>query len=103
MDVCHDAIPCDLIEIVHAYGVEMDDFRIIVDEEGALYDDAVVNPIVSWIYGYKRHGQCIYGNAVIVKEVITQEGPDLEMLTKDEADLVSDWLKANFVGKFKVA
>ena len=42
--------------------------------------------IGSYLYGMHKHGEPIVGNAVIVKEVYTDDGVEWAWLTEEEAD-----------------
>lgn len=62
------------------------DFVMLVDESGAL-KGLPMNPTGSELYGWRRHGERIYGDILIAKEVRTPEGDyDIAGLTEDEAD-----------------
>lgn len=41
--------------------------------------------MASYLYGTQDHGSPIVGPAVILKEVMTDDGPDLAFLDQDEA------------------
>ena len=63
-----------------------------VDEEGLFKETPFINPFASWLYGYQKHGNPIVGKALILKEVMTDDGMDSELLDDDEADLLIAWL-----------
>ena len=80
---CYRNISCDCIEIVRPTELP-DPYVMIVDENGRLRD-LPVNPVASILYGVVRHGETIVGTALIMKEAMTDDGPDIVSL--DDADL----------------
>ena len=66
-------IGCEWIEIVRPRNSK---YVLIVDEEGLLKDNKM-NPHASAIYGFLKHGQPIAGDALILKEEMGDEGPEL--------------------------
>ena len=48
------------------------------------------------MYGTHEHGEPIVGDIMIVKQVMTTEGPDFDGMPADEADVIAEWLLANF-------
>lgn len=87
------AINAEMFEIVRPVAfAEMDhpEFVLLVDESGALKDDRVMNPCASELYGWRRHGVRIYGDALVAKEVRTPDGDyDLAGLDDDDIDTVT--------------
>lgn len=65
------------IEVVHPRGLE-DPFCFICNEEGLLWD-LPLNAIGSLWYGHP-----IVGNIVVMKEGMTDDGPDIVGLTDEE-------------------
>ena len=61
-------------------------FAIAVDEIG-LYKDLPVNPIGSWLYQTDIHGHPIVGDLLILKDIMTNDGPDISWL--DESDILA--------------
>lgn len=70
------------IEVVHPRGLKHP-LCFICNEEG-LIRDLPLNPLGSLWYGTLEHGCPIAGNIVVMKEGITEEGPDIVGLTEDE-------------------
>lgn len=70
------------IEVVHPRGLE-DPFCFICNEEGLL-KGLPLNPIGCVWYRTFEHGHPIVGNIVVMKEGITEEGPDIVGLMPDE-------------------
>ena len=83
MDALRETVGCEWIEIVHPVGLT-EPYLMVVDEEGLLKDRPALNVIASYLYGTHEHGQPIVGNAVIIKEVETDEGAELAWLTEEE-------------------
>lgn len=70
------------IEVVHPIGLK-DPLCFICNEEGLL-EGLPLNPIGCVWYGTARHGHPIVGNIVVMKEGITDDGPDIIGLTDEE-------------------
>lgn len=83
-------IGCDWIEIVRPVGNDgrKKNFVLIVDEEGLLKSESHWNPLASYMYGFTRHGSPIVGDALIMREIYSDEGPELAGYTESEA---RDW------------
>lgn len=62
-------------------------YVMLVNEEGLL-KNMDLNPLACWLYGTQEHGSPIVGPAVIVKEVMTDDGPDLAPLEVEDLDSV---------------
>lgn len=58
-------------------------FLMLVNEEGLLYN-MDLNPAACWLYGSEKHGAPIVGPAVICKQIWTDDGPDIGLLTKED-------------------
>lgn len=74
------------IEVVHPRGLE-DPFCFICNEEGLLRD-LPLNAIGSLWYGTLQHGHPIAGNIVVMKDGITEEGPDIVGLMPEEIEKI---------------
>ena len=85
-----EMIAAEIVEVVRPVAfAEMDrpDFVLLIDESGALKDDRKMNPCASELYGWRRHGVKIYGDVLVAKEVVNEDGEiDISGLTEDEAD-----------------
>lgn len=53
---------------------EGESVSMLVDEEGLLKDDVIVNPIGSYLYETDKHGQIIAGDILFVGEQIAGDG-----------------------------
>lgn len=58
-------------------------FLMLVNEEGLLRN-MDLNPAACWLYGSEKHGAPIVGPAVICKQIRTDDGPDIGLLTKED-------------------
>ncbi|MDO4301817.1 MAG: hypothetical protein Q4D26_10550 [Clostridia bacterium] len=78
---------CELVERVHPKRLyeklkfscqptmnEGESVSMLVDEEGLLKDDVIVNPIGSFLYETDKHGYIIAGNILFVGEQIAGDG-----------------------------
>lgn len=70
------------IEVVHPNRPQRP-FTMIVNEEGLLMQ-LPTNPIGSVLYETDKHGSPIVGDVVILKDILTDEGPDIGGLTDAE-------------------
>ena len=93
VEVSIDKVPemlgAGMFEIVHPVKFEdegRDDLVLLVDESGATKENAVMNPCASELYGWRRHGAKIYGDALIAKEIETDDGTALTGLDEDDID-----------------
>jgi len=82
LDFAYDAIGCDCIEAVHPVHLPKP-YVMIVDESGML-NRRPVNPIGSALYGTNIHGWPIVGPALIMKEAMTIDGPDIVTLKEQD-------------------
>ena len=71
------------IEIVYPKNVERP-YLMVVNEEGRLRN-MKINPVASYLYGTQDHGEPIVGPALILKQIMTDDGPDIGFLTQEEA------------------
>ena len=84
LNFCYKAINCDTIEIVHPNRLPHP-YCMIVDEEGLL-KDLPLNPMASVLYETDIHGQPIVGTAIIMKEAMTEDGPDIVSLDAEDLE-----------------
>ena len=61
---------------------------MIVDEEGLFKAKPVVNFFASWLYETHKHGHPIVGNVLIMKMIVTDDGPDVGGMEKGEAEII---------------
>jgi len=97
IDFCEKEIGCDVIEIVHPTRLRAP-YAIVIDDCGSVHE-LPVNPIASWLYGMDAHGCPILGPALLVKDVMTDSGPDVTLLDADDVKIVAELLMrlgANF-------
>lgn len=82
-DFCTAEIGCSIPE--HVYPMRLPrPYAMIIDESG-LIKNLPVNSIGSLLYGTDQHGAPICGPALILKDVITCDGPTTVSL--DESDI----------------
>lgn len=94
LDQAYEMIDCRLIDVVYANGLP-EPYVMVVDDEGLLVDEPRLNVIGSILYGMREHGQPIVGNAIIMKDVMTEDGKCLGWLTnKDVAKVLNIITKA---------
>ena len=77
-------IGCDIVEVVRARMLKKP-YIMIVDEEGLMKLDTKVNALASVLYGALEHGNPIVGNAVILREEVTEDGGEFQLMTGKEA------------------
>jgi len=88
MDALREMIGCEHLEVVRPNGLP-EGYVMIVDEEGLLKGQPKLNVYGSYLYEMHKHGHPIVGNAVIVSEELTDDGPSLRWLYFGEADLIN--------------
>ena len=88
-------IGCSYFENVYPRGLK-EPYMMIVDEEGLLKDKPVLNFYASWLYETHKHGHPIVGNALIMKQVFTEDGPDVGGMEKDEAEALQRKAHSDF-------
>lgn len=71
---------------------EGESVAMIVDEEGLLKDEIVVNPIGSYLYEIDKHGCPIVGNILFVGEQISSDGILLCGLSDTNFTKLKYWL-----------
>ena len=94
---CLQSIVGGYIEIVRPRGLPHP-FCMIVDEEGRLKQKAL-NEIGSALYQVSLHKEPIVGDIAIIKEVETEEGPDLSGLDESDVAYVLKIIETQCVGK----
>ncbi len=88
-----DAMGWRMTEHVNAWGLAAP-YCILIDEEGRIKEEAPkINWIASFWYGANVHGQPICGDIVIMKDIMTNDGPDIGGLTEDEARNLVDMIR----------
>lgn len=80
------AIGCNCIDIVHAVNLP-EPYCLVVDDEGLLVDEPVINPVASYLYGMRDHGQPLCGDVLIMKDKYTDDG--IETVGLEREDLVA--------------
>lgn len=100
---CCRAIGCGTIDIVSA-GRLNKKFCMVVDDEGLFAAEPALNVLASYFYGMCEHGQPIVGNAVLLRNVKTDEGMDTGWFTKAQADKIAaaiyseaPWIQHNLI------
>lgn len=95
---CYRVIKCDTIDIVHAEGLRRP-YCLVVDDEGLLVDEPVINLYASHMYGAHKHGQAIAGRAVIMKDEIADADGSIDTvwLTLSEALRLKEEIQSNML------
>lgn len=83
----YDNIGCSCIDIVQPMGLT-EEYCMIVDDEALLKESPIINPIASFLYGVRRHGQPICGHVLIGKNLWTDDGLETVGMTETEIDRV---------------
>jgi len=89
-----EQIGTDIIQTVYARGLK-EPYFFLCDEEGRLKDNPTINFLGSWLYETQDHGEPIVGDIMIVKQEMTDEGPDIGGMSESEAEVLAEWLKQN--------
>lgn len=84
-------IGCDWIENVYPRGLK-EPYMMVVDEEARLKERPVINFLASWLYEAHMHGSPICGNCLIMQQVDTDEGPDIDGIPQIEAEILAKYL-----------
>lgn len=88
-----DAMGWRMTEHVNAWGLAAP-YCLLIDEEGHIKEEVPeINWIASFWYGANVHGNPIVGDVVIMKNVMTNGGPDIAGLTEEEADDLAELVK----------
>lgn len=90
-----EQIGCEYFENVYPRGLE-EPYMMIVDEQGLFKEKPVVNFYASWLYETHKHGQPIVGDVLIMKQVITDDGPDIDGMEKAEAESIQQTAHSRF-------
>lgn len=87
-DALAKLIDCDWIQIVRPRNSK---YVLVVDEEGKLKENSI-NPHASVMYGYLKHKEPIVGKALLMREVLTENGYELTGLedAKEIKDILDD-------------
>ena len=92
LDYFYKEIKCKCIDIVNPYALKdyepLKDLCLVVDDEGLLKEEPKVNPIASLLYGVDKHGQGIFGDALVCKNIYTEDGIETGSLTIEEVQLL---------------
>ena len=89
---CVGEIGCDYMEIVHPVYLP-EGYVMVVDEEGLLKENPIVNPVASMAYGTLEHGEPIVGDVLVMKEVEGPDGGELVGLDEEEVRVMKDYLE----------
>lgn len=84
-------IGAEIIQTVYARGLK-EPYFFLCDEEGLLKEKPTINFLGSWLYETQDHGEPIVGDIMIVKEEMSDEGPDIGGMNETEAEVVAEWL-----------
>ena len=88
-------IGASIFQPVYPKGLK-EPYLFLCDEEGLLKDRPVINFLGSWMYGTQEHGEPIVGDIMIVKQVMTPDGPSFDGMPESEADVIAEWLLEHF-------
>ena len=88
-------IGCSMITFVSCYALNdiegLENLSMILDDEALLQETPPpVNVIASMLYGYRQHGQALFGHAILVD--IDPETGETKSLTSEQVTAVLDWL-----------
>lgn len=88
---CIDIVrPHGLEEVAETYGLKslLGKFSLVVDDEALLKEKPQLNVIASLLYGVDKHGQPLFGDVMVVKDEVTEEGIDSVGMSDGEAMLL---------------
>lgn len=88
MDTIYRLIECDTVQMLPVYPGRLPKGFLALVDENTYGKDCYFNPMGSWLYGCDDHGQPIYRNAVIMKEI----PDDFDFMTEEEAKRIADEL-----------
>ena len=80
----------ELTEHVKPWGFGSTPYCMLIDEEGRLKEKPELNNLGSLLYGFLVHKTPIVGDIVIMKDVLTLDGPDIGGLDDEEVTEISD-------------
>lgn len=66
---------------------------VVCDEMGLLKKDSKINPLASYLYGTHKHGHPIVGDVILMKPVMTSDGPDFDFFEDTEIPALIERLK----------
>ena len=75
---------CGSIENVYPRGLK-EPYMMVVDEEGLLKDQPIINFLGSYLYETQKHGHPIVGTVLVMQRVMTWDGPDIGGIPEEEA------------------
>lgn len=78
-------------EIVHPRNLPRP-FCMIVDDNGLL-KELPLNLTGSYLYGMHEHGAPIVGDIVLLKDVMTSDGPDVGWLTDEDVKTLTAFIE----------
>ena len=90
-DVLHEELNGAFYEIVRCRTLPRK-YLLLVDDCGAL-EGLPINNVASELYGTRKHGCPIFGDAVIMREAIVDGEPDIVGLTDSDCDELIDEMK----------
>lgn len=66
LDFYYNAIGCDIVSAYALSDIDgLENVQLIVDDNGLMADSPQVNILASLLYGCRKHGQPIVGNAIV--------------------------------------
>lgn len=86
------AIGADFVEVVRPSTFQdlgFEQYVLLVDESGALRKDRTMNLCATDLYGFRLHGNKIYGDVLVAKETVTEDGEvDIAGLSDKDVEIV---------------
>ena len=90
-DVIHDELDGAFYDIVRCRSLPRK-YLMLVDDCGAI-KGMPVNRVASELYGIRKHGCPIFGTALIMREALIDNEPDIVGLTNSDCDELIDCMK----------
>lgn len=95
-----EVIGCDCVEIVNS-AILGEKYCMVCDEEFLLKNKPVVNPIASYLYGMKEHGQPLCGDVLVMKNKFTPDGIDTVGLENEDLAYIHGLISKNLIDIFQ--
>ena len=86
---------CDIVETVHPRNYP--DWTLLIDGNSLLKENLQLNVLASVMYGTHEHGSPIMGNALLLKNIITNFGYDTVGLENEDIERAYEMLDKVFL------